>query len=46
MSPLESEDTEVHTPQLTDTFIGKASEQGEQKNDLCNSNSWTTLMTQ
>ena len=37
MSPLETKDTEVHTPQLTDTLVGKASEQEEMKNDLCDS---------
>ena len=34
MSPLQTEDTEVHTTQLTDTLVGKAS---EQNNDLCDS---------
>ena len=37
MSPLEIEDTEVHTPQFTDTLVAKASEYEEQKNDLCDS---------
>ena len=37
MFPLETEDVEVHTPQLTDTLIGKALEQEEQKNNLCDS---------
>ena len=40
MPPLETKDTEMHTPQLTDTLVGKASEQEEQKNDL-----YATLMT-
>ena len=37
MLSSETKDTEVHTPQLTDTVVGKASEQEEHKNDLCNS---------
>ena len=35
MSPLETEDTKVHTPHLTDTLVGQTSEKEEQKNDLC-----------
>ena len=37
MSPLETKDTEVHTPQLTGTLVGMASEKEEQKNDLSDS---------
>ena len=37
MPPLETEDTEVHTLQLTNTLVGKASEKEEQTNDLSNS---------
>ena len=43
MFPLETEDTEVHTPQLTDTVVGKAPEQEEQKNNLCDSDGLRVL---
>ena len=37
MSPLDTKDTKVHAPQLTYTLVGKASEKGQQKNELCDS---------
>ena len=35
MSPSETEAIEVHTPQVTDALVDRASEKEEQKNDLC-----------
>ena len=40
ISPLKTEDTEMHTPQLTNTLVGKTLEKErtkEQKNGLRNS---------
>ena len=34
MSSLETKDTEVHTPQLTDTLVGKTPGKEELKNDF------------
>ena len=34
MHPSETKDTKVHTPQLTDIMLGKASEKEEEKNHL------------